>query len=114
MNAIGQPLARGRSSSPPIDRSTNQSLSQLSHDHKNTPPRPKPGKSFPTGISQSEISVGVNDKTALQGFSPIYGELGRGAAAGWEGLRAVPIRPPQHGEDRYQQENDTVRSSKLL
>ena len=56
----------------------------------------------------------VNDKKALQGFSPIYGELGRGAAAGWEGLRTVPIRPSQQGEDPYQQENDTVRSSKCL
>ena len=55
--------------------------------------------------------MGVNDKKALQGFSPSYGELGRDAAAGWEGLRAVPIRPPQQGEDPYQQENDTVRSS---
>ena len=53
-----------------------------------------------------------SDKKTLQGFSPIYGELGRGAAAGWDGSRAVPIRPPQQREDPYQQDSETVRSSK--
>ena len=107
--------SRGQSLSPPRSRLTNQTQVQRSNNHT-TPPRPKPGKSFPAGVSYTdqglpEPSVDANDKKSLQGFSPIYGEFGRGAA--WDGSRAVPIRPPQQGEDPYQKEDDLkVHSSK--
>ena len=113
-NHIGHTAVRGQSSSPPRNRTTNQNLPHMSHSHVTTPPRAKPGKSFPAGMpagSQSDASIEPNDKMSLQGFSPIYGEFSRGA--GWDGARAVPIRPPQQGEDPYQQgdQQPTVRSS---
>ena len=109
--------SRGQSSSPPRNRTTNQKQQEISQIHT-TPPRPKPGKSFPVGMSyaggsQSEPNIDSSDKKSLQGFSPIYGEFGRGAA--WDGSRAVPIRPPQQGEDPYHKEDEqTVHLSKYI